>query len=284
MKNRIFLFWGDLQMQKIEINSLYDGGGRLVGYLHDYFPEKMPDHAVRPCVIVCPGGAYEFLSPREADPVAFTFLSHGYNAFVMYYSVAETAPTPLGIRPLAELVTAIRTIRANAEKWHIRPDQIAVCGFSAGGHLCASSGLLWDCSKIEQALGGDLASGRPDAIIPCYPVISAGEFAHRGSFQNLTGGDPQEEEYFSLEKHARKDAPPSFFWHTLEDELVPVENTMMMVSALKKAGAEAECHIFRHGLHGLSLANNEVGTVVKPVQQWVPLCLTWLDEVFGFEE
>ena len=271
-------------MQIIKIDALYDGTGSLTGYLHDYDPEKMPDHAIRPCVIICPGGAYRFLSPREADPPAFYYFSRGNNVFIMYYSVAETAKTPLGIRPLAELVTAIRTVRANAEKWHIRPDQIAVSGFSAGGHLCTSSGLLWDCSKIQEALGGDLASGRPDAIIPCYPVISAGEFAHRGSFENLTGDDPVENEYFSLEKHARRDAPPAFFWHTWEDEAVPVENTLMMVSALKKAGADVECHIFRRGLHGISTANKEVGTVVKPDQQWLPLAVTWLNELFGFEE
>lgn len=272
-------------MKTIKIDSLYDEGAYLVGYLHDYHPEKMPDHAVRPCVIVCPGGGYGFLSPREADPPAFAFFARGYNVFILHYSVAaKPEDAPLGIRPLAELATAIRTIREHAEEWHIRPNQIAVCGFSAGGHLCASSGLLWDCGKLRDALGEADERNRPDAIIPCYPVISAGKFAHRGSFQNLTGDDPYENEYFSLEKHARKDAPPSFFWHTFEDEAVPVENTLMMVSALKEAGASVECHIFRRGQHGLSMANTEVGTVVGPVQIWFELCVVWLNELFGFEE
>lgn len=90
---------------------------------------------MRPAVVICPGGAYNRTSDREAEPVALRFLAQGYHAFVLRYSVQRRFP-----QPMHDLAKAISIVRAKADDWLVDPDQIAVCGFSAGGHLAASSG------------------------------------------------------------------------------------------------------------------------------------------------
>ena len=102
-------------------------------------------------------------------------------------------------------------------------------------------------------------SNRPDGAILCYPVLTAGEYTHEDSIRALAGADAPaaERDYFSLEKHVTADTPPCFLWQTVEDDLVPVENTYLFAMALRKAGVPFAHYVFPNGRHGLSTADRE---------------------------
>ncbi|MBE6936233.1 MAG: alpha/beta hydrolase [Ruminococcaceae bacterium] len=258
---------------------------RIRAYLHEDSPE-MAGHDARPVMIVVPGGAYRFTSDREADPIALEFLAEGYQVFLLRYSI-EPARYPTA---LMELCGLIAHIRANAAEYRVNPAAIAVCGFSAGGHLTASSATLWKEPVVAETLGVSARMARPDAVILSYPVITSGEFAHRGSFEFLLGdlaNDPEWLARLSLENRVDADTPPAFLWHTFHDELVPVENSLMMAMALRRAGVPFELHIFPDGLHGLSTADHRSQHDHLPHQiqpaaaQWMGLAKVWLKGLFG---
>lgn len=131
---------------------------------------------------------------------------------------------------------------------------------------------------------GETAQQRPNAVILGYPVITAGEFAHRGSFVQLAGGeDAAAQQVFTLEDKVTSDTPPVFVWHTMEDKTVPVENTLLLLAALRRAGVPCEAHLFEKGAHGTSISTAEVDAADPHRAHWVALCLEWLGETFGFE-
>lgn len=233
----------------------------------------------RPAVLVLPGGGYAFTSPREAEPIALQFNAAGYHAFVLDYSVAP-AKHP---QPLLDAARAMCIIRENAEEWGIYSDKIAVCGFSAGGHLAASLGVHWDKKYLENVEGIEIGKNRPDALILCYPVITSGEYAHRGSFINLLGENPNSELLYemSLENHVSEKTPTAFIWHTFTDASVPVENSLLFAQALREKNVPFELHIYPEGPHGLSLANEETAEgrpdYISPhIAGWMKLCKEWL--------
>ena len=154
--------------------------------------------------------------------------------------------------------------------------------FSAGAHLAASTALLWDAAPVQQALGITGTEARPNAVVLGYPVITSGKFAHRGSFENLCGADEALLQTMSLENQVRPDVPPFFIWHTVEDQAVPVENSLLLAGALKENNVPFELHLFTHGGHGSSTCTNEVNTPNKHNNAWLPLCMGWLGETLDF--
>lgn len=237
-----------------------------------------------PAVVLFPGGAYYFTSERESDPVALKFFAAGYQVFLVRYSVApDRYPTAL-----CEGLAMVKHLRDNAEKYAVEGGKIAVCGFSAGGHLAASVATLWKTPVVADVLGCDGRLCRPDRMILCYPVITSGEYAHRQSFEMLLGKDAPQELVASMALETRFDAdtPPAFIWSTFADELVPVENTLLAANSLRRAGVRFELHIFPDGPHGLALADgltrSEGRYNAEPhVAQWMRLCLKWLDREFS---
>ena len=252
------------------------GGAQLIGYLRDRTVE-MPAFNTRPAILILPGGGYAWCSRREADPVAMQFLQAGYNVFTLYYTCRsdETVPA-LRWQPLIDAAGAILHIRRNAEQFGTDPAKIAICGFSAGGHLALSGAVL--------DIPGETAQQRPNAVILGYPVVTAGEFAHRGSFVQLAGSeDAAAQQVFTLEDKVTSDTPPVFVWHTMEDKTVPVENTLLLLAALRRAGVPCEAHLFEKGAHGTSISTAEVDAADPHRAHWVALCLEWLGETFGFK-
>ena len=245
----------------------------VIGYLHDDH-DRLVAHKIRPALIICAGGAYRWLSPREKDPVALCFAALGYQTFLIEYAVGERAAE---LRPLRELAECVRHVREHAAEWHIEKEHVAVLGFSAGGHLAASLGILWNHAALR--LG---ESCRPDALVLCYPVITAGDFAHRESIDNVTGGDAGLRELLSLEKQVTGDMPPSFLWHCVGDESVPVENSLLLAEAMQRAGVAYECHLFAGGAHGISMCNQELETPHPEASPWIELCTNWLNRQFQF--
>ncbi len=235
----------------------------------------------RGAVLVCPGGGYGYTSPREAEPVAVQFAAAGLHAFVLYYSVAPNKHP----QPLLDVSRAMNIIREHGDIWKVDTQQIAVCGFSAGGHLAASLGVHWDKPYLSHIAGLKQEWNRPDALILCYPVISAGQFGHRGSFERLLGidADMATLHEMSLEYQINAKTPPTFLWHTYEDASVPVENSLLFAKGLREQKIPFEMHIYPKGAHGLSLATDETdegGGKDAHISGWMKLCTEWLRQVF----
>ena len=223
----------------------------MFSYIHE-------DEKKHPAMIIAPGGAYREVSPSEAHLPAMEFYGAGYNVFVLEYTINQLDEAPLKMQPLHDISRAIRMIRSRAEEFHIRPDRIAACGFSAGAHLCGSLCVHnKDVEDPEEAYQN--ISNRPDVAILSYPVITSGKYAHRDSFVALFGKEPSEQEldYMSLENHVTKDTPPCFLWQTVTDQTVPVENSYLFAQACAQAGVPFAQHVFSEGIHGLSVATEE---------------------------
>lgn len=224
----------------------------ITSYIHE-------DGQIRPVFMVVPGGGYEMVSPSEGEIVAQKFYEKGFQCFVVTYTIRMPGTEPVRFQAMKDLAKAIAYVRKNAAQLKADPDQVTVCGFSAGAHLCGCLAVHYDEPKIRPEGEYSGVKVRPDNVVLSYPVITSGEHAHRGSFIALLGEDATEEElsYMSLEKHVDQNTPPVFLWQTATDETVPVENSYLMAEACKKAGIPYEHHVFRKGIHGLSLANEE---------------------------
>ena len=255
---------------------------RLDCYLQDVMPQDPEGYAL-PAVIIYPGGGYQHLSAREAEPIAMAFAAKGYQTFILYYSLSP-ARYPL---PLIEGARAVSLVREHAAEWKVDPEKIAVCGFSAGAHAAALITCLWEDDEVKKA-GLDPALCRPDASVLGYPVITGREgHCHDGSFRNLLGEECDGRRYeFSLENRVNDRMPPVFLWHTASDQAVPVESSLWFAEALVDAGVPFELHVFPEGPQGLSLANRRTSggkpeKENKTDAQWIDLCTDWLGRTFG---
>jgi acetyl esterase/lipase len=206
-------------------------------------------------VIVCPGGGYQHLAMvKEGSDIAIWLNHLGISAFVLKYRLGPKYHHPA---ELNDAQRAIRYVRAHAADYNIKPDRIGIWGFSAGGHLASSAGTHFDEGNRSTSDVLDRQSSRPDFMILAYPVITFHDpLAHVGSRVNLLGKtpDPALVDLFSNETQVTAKTPPTFLFHTTEDKTVPVENSIMFYSALRKAGVPAEMHIYLKGAHGVGLA------------------------------
>lgn len=231
---------------------------------------------MHPAIIICPGGAYEMLSEREAEPVAKPYFAAGFNTFILEYATGKNA---LNFKPLCQLAATIANIRKYADEWYTEKNKIVVIGFSAGGHLAASSGTLFNKKEFLEAFGrkDDI---RPDAIILGYPVITSDEHTHVQTMENVSGSSKGSENFmwFGLDKHVDEQTPPVFMWHTSEDEPAPVENSLKMAMALSKAKVPFELHIFPKGPHGMSVCNEEVDSICEYNGRWIEWSIKWLNK------
>ena len=247
----------------------------MTTYVLDSFQDKL-----RPAVVICAGGGYESRSPREGEPIAMRFLAAGINAFVLHYSVAP-ARYPSAV---LELAAAVMTVRENAEQWGVDASCVFIAGFSAGGHLCATLGTLWDEPLFTGALkhNGIDKPWKPSGAILGYPVISMTETPHIGSRLNLLGEDATAEDFeaLSLEKRVTGKTVPVFLWHTAEDKDVPVEHALMFGASLCRARVPFEMHIFESGVHGLALCDVTTATektqIVPENGDWIRLAILWM--------
>ncbi len=235
----------------IELKNEYDFLGNdgknptVSAYLPYNLKEMGRENQKRPCMVVCPGGAYAICSERESEPIALKFLNLGFNVFVLNYSLMpHRYPAQL-----TEVAATFDLIYKNADRWHCDTDKIGIIGFSAGGHLAAHYSNAYNNSDVR-ALFAD--SKKPDFTVLGYPVISSDKtFAHQGSFINLLGEYP-ESDSFSCECLVSEDTPKAFIWHTAGDEGVSVQNSLSYANALAKHSIPFSLHIYPYGQHGLS--------------------------------
>lgn len=248
--------------------------GELEGWVTRTSPEVGINRR-RPAVLILPGGGYSHTSAREAEPVALRFLARGYVPFVLRYSCGPH-PFPVALR---EAAMAMKYIRQRAEELEVNPNMVAAIGFSAGGHLCGTLGMLYDAPEVADI--GTASEIRPEALGLCYPVAVSWGRTHEGSFQNLTFENEQLRARLSLEKLVRPDMPPVFLWHTRQDDCVPCRNSLILATALEETGVPFALHLPLRGPHGLSVADEMAYFVgqVPEVSRWVP---TWPEEMMDF--
>ena len=272
----------ELEEYKLSVPGQRTGEAKLLVYRIGT-NKSAPDRK-RPMVIVCGGGGYENISDREQEPIVLQFLAMGCNACLLEYSVAPNVfPTAL-----LELASAVALVRRYAGEWMVDRNKIITCGFSAGGHLAASLGVFWNREKVHRLLNARPEDVKPNGQILCYPVITAGEKAHRGSVEKLLRIDCEDKEKLdlvSLEKQVTSDVPKTFLWHTLTDQAVPVENSLYFADALHKNGVNFELHIYPMGGHGLSLATEETGgtdedMILPYFAGWIDMVKAWMKHNF----
>ena len=241
------------------------------------YPLESAADATRPlarpkgALIVLPGGGYEGHAEYEGEPVARWLNSIGYCAFVLHYRVAPYRHP----WPLADVQRAVRCVRRQRARWGVEPDRIGVLGFSAGGHLAGCAGIL-HVSAYEPVDETDTVDARPDFMVLCYPVITFGPHRHDGSMRNLLGQapDPDLRRMLSLETSVTSRSAPAFLWHTANDELVPVQNSLLLAESLGRSKVPYELHVFPDGRHGMAMATER-----EDLRAWITLCEAWLSRV-----
>ena len=224
-----------------------------------------------PAVLVIPGGGYGGVcESTEGSPVARKFNELGFHAFVLDYRVApHRFPAPQ-----QDALRAMRLIRANAKQWRVIPDRVAVCGFSAGGHLACSLGTISDQIPNVEHDSVDAENGVPDAMILCYGVLVLAPWSNQGTCRNLLGEMPEPEKLklCSLEKQVGIHTPPAFLWHTISDQMVCFRNSVVFAQAMSGCNRPCELHLFPYGDHGMLL-----GLGTDDVIQWPLLARNFLE-------
>lgn len=221
--------------------------------------------------LVLPGGGYGALANHEGEAYARWLAAHGIAAYVLKYRLGSSGyrhPVMIG-----DAARALRTVRAWARRDGRDPSRIGIIGSSAGGHLASTLLVQHDGGQPGAADPIERESSRPDLGVLCYAVITSGEHAHRGSFNNLLGENPPAGllQELSSELHVTGETPPTFLWHTVEDRAVPVQNSLLFASALAQARVPFELHVYEKGGHGMGLPGPG-----KPAPPWDAELLRWL--------
>ncbi len=237
------------------------------------YPAKSSDGKTHPLLVICPGGGYGGLAmDHEGDQIARWANDIHMSALVCYYRHrGQGVGHPV---PLQDAQQAIRLARARASEWNIDPSKVGILGFSAGGHLASTVLTHFDSGTAETGNLIAKQSSRPDFGILCYPVIGMGKpYTHEGSQRNLLGAepDPMLLAQLSNEEQVTKETPPTFLWHTWEDEGVVPLNSILFYAAMVKNHVPGELHVFEKGEHGVGLARN-----IPATQAWSTLCENWL--------
>lgn len=227
-----------------------------------------------PAFVVLPGGGYGMLAPHEGPDIALWLNTLGISAFVLKYRLGSHGYRHPAM--LLDAARAMRVVRARAKEFNIDPNRLAIKGSSAGGHLASTVCVHYDHphSRQEHPDNIDQLSARPDAALLLYPVISMKPpYTHGGSRNNLlgTGPAPELEEMLTNDDHVTPQTPPTFIFHTADDQAVPVEQSLSYVLALRKCKVPVEAHIYETGNHGLGLSYTH-----WPTHTWPDLAAAWL--------
>ncbi len=226
----------------------------LTPYLAD------PAKATGAAVVICPGGGYGGLAGHEGKDYALFLNDLGVSGFVLKYRLGSHGYRHP--RMLEDAARAVRLVRASSGPWAVDARRVGIMGSSAGGHLASTLLTHFEEGHPDATDPVERQSSRPDLGILCYPVISLGEFTHQGSKRNLLGADPSPElvRLLSNELQVTPQTPPTFVWHTAEDQAVPVQNALLFAEALARNKVPFDLHVYERGRHGIGLAQGHAWT------------------------
>ena len=236
--------------------------------------DPQPGHANGSAVVVLPGGAYAHLAGNlEGRQVADWFTARGFKAFILQYRLSSNGYLlPV---PLLDARRAVQTVRARAADYQIDPNRIVIIGFSAGGHLAALASTQYVEGNADAGDPVERVSSRPNFTVLGYPWIGAisSDTSHLSYCKLFNVMDRCEElrTAYSPDLFVNKNTPPTFWFHTFNDQTVPVEQGLRYYEALVKAGVPAEGHIFANGPHGVGLGKSDAA-----LDQWPNLLEIWL--------
>ena len=265
------------------------GDHRVMLYTYIQKWTTVPGHYPRRGgVMVLPGGAYMMHSPSEGEPVAAAFAAAGYNAYLLKYSIGEHAVFPNSV---ADVCRTLKYIRQRAGEWGQDENKLALCGFSAGGHVAACAGTMWSRADVLEASGCTGEEGKPNGLILCYPGITV-DIEGQGEMFQLLAGDrtlPELRDIASAEKWVGKHTPPVFLWNGYHDKIVPVEHGLKFMTALAEQDVPFECHTYMNGEHAgaLNTPASSLGAAEREdphTARWMGDCLGFLRELFGTPE
>lgn len=239
-----------------------------------YLPQKTS--APTSAILVCPGGGYGGLAGHEGQGYATWLEEQGIAAVVLKYRLGSAGYRHPSM--LNDAARGMRLLRSKAKEWNIDPARCGVMGSSAGGHLASTLLAHFDAGKADDKDPIERISSRPDFGILCYAVITMGELTHGGSRKNLLGDNPGPEliELLSNEKQVTRETPPCFVWHTADDPVVKVENSLQFAAALQHAHVPFDLHIYQKGPHGIGLSIGKHGAAPNEVHPWAKDLLVWL--------
>lgn len=220
----------------------------------------------KPFVLLIPGGGYKDVCVlNEGFMMALKLNSLGYNAFVCYYRTGKDAHFP---NPQDDVASALSWIFDNIRELKVNPNDYAICGFSAGGHLAAS----WGTKTVGYQ---KYNLPKPKTIILGYPVITMGEFTHKESREYFLSEKSKDEEYikrYSMEFNVDSDYPDTFLWACNHDKYVPYKNTLLFAEALKENHCRYSLNPYNGKAHGWGVA---IGT---PAEDWLSKAISfWQD-------
>jgi acetyl esterase/lipase len=276
----VFLVCAAIAMSSSQVGSpirLWSGDAPgALGQKDDDIPTLTPFLADQPngtAVVILPGGGYGALADHEGSNYARFLNTLGISGFVLKYRLGSHGyHDPVERQDAAR---AMRLVRSRAAEWKLRPDRVGIMGSSAGGHLASTILTHFDAGKPGDADPIEQQSSRPDFGILCYAVISMGPYGHAGSRENLLGKHPTEMQIVDLSNETRvtEQTPPCFIWHTVADDVVPVENSMMFAQALRAHHVPFDLHLYQKGGHGLGLGDGPPFAKVLP---WAHDLTFWL--------
>lgn len=237
----------------------------------------------KPMIIVIQGGSFNHLAPREGEPVALSYNSHGYHCAVMEYNLVQDTGK---IYPDAglDVLTTVKYFRDHAQELNIDPNKIVTLGFSAGGHVASTGNTMANLKKYAEKYHFEPAEVRPNATILGYPLIDIEQLGFEvpaDQKDNL----PAEPELKNSALGVTRETPATFIFQAWDDPIVLISNSLEYLQALNKNHVSCEAHLFNKGAHGFSLARPEVVEKDKPwidnphAAHWFNLSLEWLDSV-----
>ena len=248
-----------------------DGAGRFTNIHHPTLTLFAPEKPNGTAIIYAPGGGYiRVAGGANGGEIARWMNSLGVTVFLLKYRNVEYGHPA----PLRDALRAVRMVRSRAAEFGVKPDRIGMLGGSAGGHLTASAGTLFDAPEGRTGAALDALSGRPDFLVLIFPVITMqAPFAHDTSRRALLGNNPTDElkHHLSVDEQVTKDTPPTFLVHSTADTTVPVENSLLFFSAMRRAKAPIEMHLYPRGPHGSGM-DPKLG----PTAEWPKHCESWM--------
>lgn len=251
-------------MKRVDYELKSVESGHVTGFIHEY-----DDGGAHPAIIICPGGGYRYLTPHEGEPVAAAFFAKGYNAFVCYYPICDDAVYPA---PQLAAFEALAYVRGNAGELNVIHNNIAIAGFSAGGHVAACTGVLYRKGVITDRLGVSPEQIRPDAMVLIYPCIGV-------DIKGYNEGK-NKSNVLRCDELVDGSTPPAFLVTSFGDKFVCCNQSLNMARALSDNNVPFELHCFEPGDHGFLNNNNRIldesTTRYIGFDSWFLLCVEWL--------